>query len=106
MEHLKRKNCVTVDSLGIDPLLDKVHFNLLDVEDFTFHQISEEEQERPDLLSYRSYGSVLFWWIILSYNRLIKVEDLKKGLILKIPSLSAVSSTTLTKLPNIRTVKF
>lgn len=106
MEFLKRENSVVVDIHGIDPLLDKAYPNILKVEDFEYHQISEEEEERPDLISYRNFGSVDYWWVLLVYNKMTRVENLKKGLIIKIPSLRDAGARALSNKPLKRSVSF
>lgn len=46
------------------------------------------EGGKPDLLSYHIYGKTQYWWIILVYNNLLNVEDLKEGMLIKYPSTS------------------
>ena len=46
---------------------------------------------RPDLISYKAYGTTDFWWVIMEYNNIIDpLLDLKIGMILKIPELNRV----------------
>jgi len=42
----------------------------------TFVQI---EENRPDLLSYRVYGTVKFWYILLIYNDMVSPLELFEG---------------------------
>lgn len=49
-------------------------------------QVSSEIY-RPDLISYKIYGHVQFWWIILIYNDLISPWELTVGKELSFPSL-------------------
>jgi len=77
---------VTVD--GVDEL-DFLYNNL---SDFTFqyepeyYRITDSDVPDPPLISYKAYGSVEFWWIILLVN---EIEDpfneLIPGTILTIP---------------------
>jgi hypothetical protein len=69
--------------------------------DFLYHNLSEFVMKyepnylrlaefsimRPDLISQRVYGTVRYWWIICSINNVQNpLEDLKVGMILKIPN--------------------
>ena len=49
-----------------------------------------KEQNRPDILSYNIYGDTQYWWILLWYNHFLKPQDLKSGIKIKFPSLSAI----------------
>ena len=69
--------------------------------DFLWHSLSEFKMEyepayyrvrlsdliRPDIISYKCYGVVDFWWIILLINKIDNpFTDLKEGDLLVIPS--------------------
>lgn len=45
------------------------------------------EDGRPDLVSYRIYGSTQYWWLLMFYNDKINIEDIKTSDILYYPSL-------------------
>lgn len=51
---------------------------------------------RPDLISYRIYSTTALWWIILTYNGLIRPSDLVEGTLLKYPSLQDIETLRLT----------
>jgi len=46
------------------------------------------QDSRPDLISYEVYGDVQYWWIILYYNGLSRIDELVNGMELKYPSLA------------------
>lgn len=46
---------------------------------------------RPDLVSWREFGTTKLWWLILAYNGL-SVSDLKRGVKLSIPSMGDLES--------------
>lgn len=50
----------------------------------TFVQI---EENRPDLISYRIYGSTQFWYILMIYNGMISPFDLVEGQIINYPRI-------------------
>jgi len=50
------------------------------------------EAGRPDVVSYKLYGSTQYWWVILAYNNMVHHDELVTGTVLKIPSLSDMES--------------
>jgi hypothetical protein len=53
-----------------------------------YHRVSEEEIARPDLISYRLYGTHVYWWIICLVNAMSNpLMDLEVGDVLTIPNL-------------------
>lgn len=52
-----------------------------------------KEQYRPDLLSYNIYkGETQYWWILMWYNALANISDLKYGVKIKYPSKSSIEN--------------
>ena len=43
------------------------------------------EENRIDLLSYKIYGDTQYWWILMQYNGIIDIDDLKTGTVLSFP---------------------
>ena len=50
--------------------------------------IVQAEEKRSDVLSYKIYGDVQFWWVILFYNDLTDNDDLVSGMTIKYPNLT------------------
>jgi hypothetical protein len=48
------------------------------------------EEERPDLLSYKIYKHTQYWWIILLYNDIIEIDEIKNGLVINYPSIDSL----------------
>lgn len=48
----------------------------------------KDEENRPDLISYRIYGTTELWWLVLLYNDLVNNGDVTIGKTIKYPSLS------------------
>lgn len=46
----------------------------------------KEEEYRPDLLSYKLYNDTQFWWLLMWYNSILSIKDLKSGLSIDYPS--------------------
>jgi hypothetical protein len=71
--------------------LDFIHNN---VSKFTmryepgYYRVDESDIMRPDMISYKNYGTVRYWWLICYVN---EIEDplttLSVGLLLRIPNL-------------------
>jgi Base plate wedge protein 53 len=54
----------------------------------SYYQITESDVMRPDLISYKIYGTVDYWWLILFVNDIQDpLNDIKSGTIIKIPSI-------------------
>lgn len=49
-----------------------------------------KEEKRPDLLAYNIYGDTQYWWVLMWYNSLYSVDDLRVGLEINYPSISAI----------------
>lgn len=88
----QRVFAVTVDSYGIDPIRDKLVFDLLNITSYQNHAVTQAERGAPDLLSYEYYGTEELWWVIMAYNRLILPREITQDKLLKIPDLSQVMS--------------
>lgn len=51
------------------------------------YRVSGTDLLRPDLISYKAYGTVQFWWVIMTVNGITNpFTDLEVGDILEIPS--------------------
>lgn len=46
------------------------------------------EDGRPDNISYKVYGDVQYWWIIMMYNSLTDISQIITGMDLYYPSLA------------------
>jgi len=55
--------------------------------DITYYSIGEADIQRPDLLSWKIYGSMNYWWILLKYNNIGDVwNDLYVSQVIKVPN--------------------
>jgi len=50
-----------------------------------FAVVPPGEEYRPDLTSFRAYGTVDYWWLILETNSISDIFDYKTGLNIRIP---------------------
>lgn len=46
------------------------------------------QEERPDLISYEIYDDTQYWWILLLYNKILDISQIKPGLDLAYPDKS------------------
>lgn len=72
---------------------DMGSFNVKDFDfgDFVYIMITDEEVGRPDLISYKCYGGMNYWWFLMWYNGITDVwNDLSFGVVLKIPAQSKI----------------
>lgn len=48
--------------------------------------IDKDTENRPDLISFRVYNSVIYYWVVLQYNNVVDIqEELKSGTELRLP---------------------
>lgn len=53
----------------------------------TYYRTSVVDSMRPDLISYKVYGSVQFWWVICLVNEIgDPFSEIEPGMVLTIPS--------------------
>lgn len=72
---------------NIDPLDSCLLINILNLPEQGIYTILNEEK-RPDLLSYNLYQDTQYWWILLLYNSILNVNELKSGITIRYPSLT------------------
>jgi len=54
----------------------------------TYYRATADDEMRMDLISYKTYGSVKYWWIICFVNGIHNpLTDIKAGDLLKIPNV-------------------
>jgi len=62
-----------------------------DKSEYRFYTVKETDLIRPDLISYKIYGSHSYWWIIMKANDIEDVwNDLEVGQVLAIPSFADI----------------
>lgn len=58
----------------------------------TTYMIREDDIQRPDLISYKNYGKVNYWWIIMKLNKIEDVwNDLEVGNTLQMPHINDIN---------------
>jgi hypothetical protein len=63
------------------------------------------EEGRPDLISYEVYKDTQYWWVILLYNSLCSVNEVKKGMMLGYPLLEDIEQLYLNAVSQKKTIK-
>lgn len=54
-----------------------------------FYTVTLSDIQRPDLISYKVYGSLDMWWLLMKYNKVEDVwNDLFVGMVLEVPKRS------------------
>ena len=77
------------DDGAFDPLNSYFLYMLPTLPTVNFYTV-RLEAGRPDLLSNSIYGATQYWWILMHYNHMIKPQDIKVGMSVRYPSLSAI----------------
>ena len=74
---------------GIEEI-DLLYHNLSEFKmkyDPVYYRVDIHDINRPDLISYRNYGTVGYWWVICLVNSIQNpFEDIEIGDIIKIPN--------------------
>ena len=52
-----------------------------------YYRVTNQDIKRPDLISYKMYGTINYWWVICLANDIDSpLEDIAVGTLLKIPN--------------------
>lgn len=54
------------------------------------HRVTLDEDRRPDLIANTYYGDARLYWVILGANDLREKEQVRKGMLIRIPSKDAL----------------
>lgn len=92
MDAVKRLNHSKPDMYGIDPLLDNSFGTIVKLPAVRNHVVTWEERGRPDYISYKEYKTTELWWVLLVYNKVFSMYDIREGLTLSIPDYVNVMS--------------
>ena len=60
-----------------------------------YHQVTEADQHRPDLISDDYYDTTDYYWIVLFANNILDPFDLKIGTVLRLPLKETILSSWL-----------
>lgn len=52
--------------------------------------IVQNEEGRPELVSFRIYGTTQHWWILLIYNDILETDGFTNGDVIRFPSLDSI----------------
>jgi len=53
-----------------------------------YYRVGEEDMMRPDMISFRNYNTVGYWWLLMSVNKIFDpFNDLYVGMKLQIPNI-------------------
>ena len=54
----------------------------------SYHRVDATDLLRPDMISYKAYGTVSFWWLVCYINDIWDIfSDLELGQVLRIPNI-------------------
>jgi len=75
---------------GIDEY-DYLYNNLSQFEmnySISYYRIEQSDLMRPDLISYKIYGTITYWWLIMMINKIENpLRDMEVGTLLQIPNI-------------------
>ena len=74
----------------------------IDMTSYSVYTVVSGDVDRPDLISYKHYNDVNYYWAILLVNGISNpFEQLLVGSVLKIPTLSAILDALQSKMQNV-----
>lgn len=76
---------------AFDPINSYMLLNIPKLPPLGYRKVTIEEH-RPDLLAHNIYGDTQYWWVILWYNSLTSVNDIKAGMTIKYPALGGLQN--------------
>jgi len=79
---------VTVDTVdSLDHLHNSLSGFVMEYQP-TYYRITSSDLMRPDMISYKAYGTVKFWWVVSMVNDIDDCfNDIVVGGLLKIPNI-------------------
>jgi len=87
---MDRTNFYTEVDVGGEKELDFLWNALSDFEmkyEPRYYRVKHTDLMRPDLISYKNYGTVDFWWVICLVNDIVNpLSDFEEGQVLTIPN--------------------
>jgi len=92
----KRTNFIFQDTNADDVIeydLIQSNWDLFEIKDnITFDTVKYGDVSRPDIMSYRIYGSSEYWWILCKFNQIDDIwNDMYVGQDLIIPSIGDIT---------------
>ena len=64
----------------------------IDMTDYDRYTVTTKDLKRIDLIAYRMYGDVNFWWVVAVMNNISNpLRDLVAGVTLRIPKIAAIT---------------
>lgn len=88
LSRLELMDVVTVDGISeVDSLSSKFR-EFVPVRKISTHRVIGDEVRRPDMISYREYGTPYLWWFVLKVNSIDDPFSLVEGALLKIPNVT------------------
>ena len=59
----------------------------------SLYQVTESDIQRPDLICYKTYGTMDMWWLLMKYNKVEDIwNDLFVGMVLEVPRKSELET--------------
>ena len=81
-------NILTVNGVREYDYLNNTLSNFQMTYPVSYYQTTDDDFMRPDLISYKTYGTVNYWWIILYVNDIESpLTDIVSGAVLTIPNI-------------------
>ncbi len=87
-----RSTYAVIDELGVDPLRDESFDTIKGINTFTTMTVDESTEFNLPRIADSVYGDANWWWIILVYNDIPDAFYVKRGMRLRLPNPSEVTT--------------
>lgn len=74
-----------VNEDNYDPITSRFIYDLTNLE-AKGNYVVQNEESRPELLSYKIYGSVQYWWVLSLYNGIFDTDEISAGDVISYPN--------------------
>jgi hypothetical protein len=96
-----RYSYFVTDTHGNDPLTSKLNNRLSEIKTLSTYTITTIDECRPDNLALKLLGTSDLWWLLMEYNALSSINDLRTGVVLNIPDSQGIT-TILVKVKGVK----
>lgn len=85
-----RQLAVHADRFGIDPVRDKMASDIAKIVQYSDYTVSQDDVGNIPLVAFDHYNDVELYFVILEYNGIGNMFDIKAGDVIRIPDKQAV----------------
>lgn len=83
--------------------LGSLYMDSYDFGQFSYYRVKKNEECRPDIISYRIYGTQNYWWFLMWINNYSDIwNDIVENQVIKYPNIQKVRDFLKERLKKVR----